>query len=267
MFREYGVIALPSTVMVGRSGKIDFIYPSFPIAAMPQFSEKIMELLGKKAEKKLEEAKLKGKDSQSVRLYNYALQMYRRGLAEQALSALKKSLAIDPDSAWAHNLMGIVLHETGAVESSRTEFQKAVDLDRANAPAHLNYGLLMYEAGKYSEAEKSVRSALALRNDMAEAHYVLGLVHAEAGDPAAAQKELEAALAIFAGRKSGAAVTDPLAYNRISALLALSELYARGGNEKKCLDVLRQAAQIALGTEGAQDKGHMRRGKNLMVHE
>ena len=46
LFKSYGVIALPSTVMVGKTGKIDFIYSSFSLAAHPVIAGKINELIG-----------------------------------------------------------------------------------------------------------------------------------------------------------------------------------------------------------------------------
>ena len=45
-FREYGVIALPSTIMIAKTGKIQFIYSSFPMSAHSVISDKIEELVG-----------------------------------------------------------------------------------------------------------------------------------------------------------------------------------------------------------------------------
>lgn len=72
-FRDYGVIALPSTIMVNKAGKINYIYPSFPLAAQPLLARKIDELVGiVTVEKEKEEVKT-GEDSRSARLYRYAL--------------------------------------------------------------------------------------------------------------------------------------------------------------------------------------------------
>jgi peroxiredoxin len=32
-FKEYGVIAIPSTIMIAETGKIEFMYPSLPVSA------------------------------------------------------------------------------------------------------------------------------------------------------------------------------------------------------------------------------------------
>ena len=97
IFREYGVIALPSTVMINRAGTVEFIYPSFPLSARPIFTEKVKILAGLASEAvNVEKEKTKGPDSHSVRLYNYSLQMFKKGLLEQAMSPLKKSIEMDP---------------------------------------------------------------------------------------------------------------------------------------------------------------------------
>ncbi|RJQ48160.1 MAG: hypothetical protein C4538_04355 [Nitrospiraceae bacterium] len=265
-FREYGVIALPSTIMIGRSGKIEFIYPSFPLAALPVFHEKVLELTGVQEVRKKEEAKVRGKDSQSERLYHYALQMYKKGLTEQSLSPLRKSISLDPDYSQSHNLMGIIQWESGNTDASGEEFVRAIELDRNNALSHFNYGLLLFEKEKYSEAEKYLRSSIALRDSLAEAHYILGLLYSETDKAGEAVKELETALTLFAKRNMLPVVFDSTAHYRISALVALSDLYVRSGNEKMCLNLLQQATAIALGTEGKADKG-TRQKKYLMVYE
>jgi peroxiredoxin len=67
-FQEYGVIALPTTVMVNKTGKVQFIYPSFPQAAYPLIAEQVKILMGMAVPAKEEEV-IKGPDSKSSRLY------------------------------------------------------------------------------------------------------------------------------------------------------------------------------------------------------
>ncbi len=45
LYVEYGIIALPSTFMVGVEGEIEYISTSFPLSAGPLFSKKIKELI------------------------------------------------------------------------------------------------------------------------------------------------------------------------------------------------------------------------------
>lgn len=270
IFREYGVIALPSTVMIDKAGKIKFIYPSFPLAAQPVFTEEIRRLTGLvqvTAEK--EEEKKKGPDSHSVRLYNYALQMYKKGLPEQALSPLDKSVELDAEFAPSHNLMGIILWKQHNYEGAIGAFNKSVTLDQTYVPAHFNYGILMFESGKYSEAEKHFKEALSLNNRMAEAHYVLGLLYKKTNREEEAVRELGTALSLFEKSKTSSAyeIYAPSAFHRISTLYALSELYKKKGETGKALDVLQKAAQLALGLEMKNEKETLHRSRDLMLYE
>jgi Tfp pilus assembly protein PilF/alkyl hydroperoxide reductase subunit AhpC len=270
IFREYGVIALPSTIMIDKTGKITFIYPSFPLAARPLFTEKINTLIGlaETVEKK-EAEKTKGKDSHSVRLYNYALQMYKHGLLEQALSPLKKSLELDPDLTSSHNLMGIVLWKRGNFEGSVEEFKHAIKLDNNNVPAQFNYGLLLFESEKYTEAEKHFRKVISLDDKLAEVHYVLGLLYKKTNREREAMEELGSALVLFEERKTASVyeIYSPAAYQRISALYALSELHGRKGEAEKALDLLQKAVKITLGLEMKSEQGHLYRSRDLMIYE
>lgn len=268
IFREYGVIALPSTVMIDRAGKIKFIYPSFPLAGQPLFAEKIRSLIGlAPAEKEPEERT--GQDSHSVRLYNYALQMYKKGLAEQALSPLRKSVELAPDLSLSHNLMGIILWKRGNFEGAIEEFKKAVTLDKNYVPAHFNYGVLLFESEKYPEAEGHFKEALALNTGMAEARYVLGILYKKTGRDAEAVSELSTALTLFESRKTASVyeIYAPSPFHRISTLYALSELYRKKGETGKALDVLQKAAGLALGLEIKNGKENLQRSRDLMVYE
>lgn len=267
VFRDYGVIALPSTIMVGRNGKIEFIYPSFPISAQAVFSEKIPELTGTQAARKKEDVKIKGPDSQASRLYHYALQMYKRGLLEQAVSPLKKSLSLDTENAWSHNLMGIVLWARGNFDGAVAEFNRALELDINNNAAHFNYGLMLFENDKYGDAEKHFKTALALNDNFAEAHYILGMLYKITNRHNDALKELQTSFALLEKKKSAPVFLESSAYQRISTLFALSELYAQSGDQKACLELLHKAAQTALGIDSKTDKEHLYRSKDLMVYE
>ncbi len=268
IFREYGVIALPSTLMIDKTGKIKFIYPSFPLASQPLFTEEIKSLIGIiKPAPDMEAKNADGPGSHSDRLYSYAHQMYKRGLVEQALSPLKKSMQMAPEYAPSHNLMGIILWKIGNLKDAADEFELAIKLDKNNAPAYFNYGLLLFENDKYAEAEAHIKSAVSLNNNLAEAHYVLGMIYKKRKHVSDALKELEEALTLFDKKKKTPALYDTSDYNRISVLYSLSKLYAENGDYKKALDLLIKATQVSLGLEDKEETDHLHRSGDLMIYE
>lgn len=268
IFREYGVIALPSTVMIDKTGKIRFIYPSFPIAARPLLSRQIKDLIGiEEFSGKMEEVKTKGHDSHSRRLYHYSLQMCRKGLFQQALSPLEKSLKLDPDFAWSHNLMGIILWKKNNFNGAVEEFNHAIKLDVNNAPAHFNYGLLLFENEKYSEAEKHFTTSIALDNTMAGAHYILGFLYKKTDRTDEALNELKKALNLFEEKGRERLTIDSSTFQLVSTLYGLSELYKNMGDDKRAIELLQKAARVALGIGDKTEGGYLDRGKDLMIYE
>jgi Flp pilus assembly protein TadD/peroxiredoxin len=267
IFKEYGVIALPSTIMIDKAGIIKFIYPSFPITAREVFPEQIMDLIGLvSSAKKEDEEKKKGTGSRSERLYRYALQMYKRGLFEQSVSPLKKSIELAPDYPWGHNLMGVILSKRGNFDESSAEFIKAIELDQNNGPAHFNYGLILFDNEKYKESAEYLKKSLAINKNMPEAHFILGLLNKKTGKTDIAMREFETAFDTFNKISSGA-VNKQSKFLMISALYALSDLYAAQGNDKKALDSLRKAIQIALGLDSGLQKKQIYRGREFMMYE
>ncbi len=266
VFRDYGVVALPSTIMVNKKGKIDFIYPSFPLVASKLFTENIEELVGiSRPVIKTSEVE-KGTDTKARRLYNYALLMYKKGLIEQALSPLKKSIALEPDMGWSHNLMGIILWKSGNFESAVEEFKTAIKIDRRNAQAHFNYGLLLFKSGKLNEAEKQLDISMAIDDSVSETHYVLGLLCKKTGRFDEAVKNLRRALAIYEEENVAALIYDPVYFHRISAYYELSELYAEKGDLKTSRELLRKATRAALGVEGEAERP-IYISEDLMIYE
>lgn len=269
-FKEFGIIALPSTIMVNKAGKIQFIYPSFSISARPVISKQIRNLIGiDTAVQKKESKEEKKPDARSDMFYNYALNMYKKGLLEQALSPLEKSLKLNPDYSWSHNLIGIILWKKGNFDRSMEEFRKAITLDKNNIAAHLNYAALLFEQGKLDEAEKILLSSTSKQAKFkVRAHYLLGLVYKNTNRIDQAVGELELAnsiLEVWAYEKED---FHFFTFSfRIPMLRALSELYSSKGNNEKALELLHKAIGYALGFEGKPVTGPLNKRNDIMVYE
>jgi tetratricopeptide (TPR) repeat protein len=269
IFRKYGVIALPSTIMINAKGEIEFIYPSFPLAAHPLFKKKIDSLMGLTDENKEVESQQKAAESQSARFYSYAVQMYKKGMLEQAISPLKKTIEITPDYCSARNLMGAILWKKGNFEDARNEFYMASQIDDESVPAYFNYAVLMYESEDYSSAEEYLKKVIDLDNTVAEAHYLLGLLYIKNKRDEKAASELGTALSLFEKRResTGYEIHAPSAFHRMSTLYALSGLYRKKGDTEEALSLLQRAAEIALGHNVESDNIHLDRGIDVMIDE
>jgi len=268
-FREYGIIALPSTVMIGKTGTIDFIYSSFPLSARPVISGRIQELVGvAESDEKKRESKKIITATKSSRLYNYALQMFKRGLLEQSLSALTKSLELNPDDSWSHNLKGVILWKKGLLDLARREFMAAIRIDETNVAPHINSAVLLIAEGKYDEAEKILITSPDAENDLKiRAHQLLGMVYAKTNRVDKAIRELETAADIVdrTSNENNVMVTSPFT-SEISISHDLSVLYAKKGDRINAQKMLNKALHEALGIEGSFADQHLEH-RDLMLYE
>lgn len=269
-FKDYGVIALPSMIMVNKSGLIHFIYPSFPIAARPLITDKIRELTGiVEVAHKRQVAKKKEADTKSKRLYYYALQMYKKNLLEQAHSALNKSIELTPDDSWARNLMGIILWKKGSNDNSMEEFNRAIELDKKNIVAHLNYTVMLVNQGKYDEAENFLKtSPTADINLKIRAHHLLGKIYMKTNRTDKAIEELELAYSLY-GIKAADIIDakPPYISAKVSIINDLSLLYKKKGNGGKALELLQEALHEVLGLTGSTNTEQIDQRLDLMLYE
>jgi tetratricopeptide (TPR) repeat protein len=269
IFRKYGVIALPSTIMINKKGEIKFIYPSFPLAAHPLFKKEIDSLMGLVEESKEDASQQKAAESQAVRFYSYAVQMYKKGMLEQAISPLRKSIETTPDYSSARNLMGAILWKKGNFEDARNEFYLASQIDDKSLPAYFNSAVLMYESEDYGSAERYLKKVVDVDDTVAEAHYLLGLLYIKGERDEKAAAELSRALSLFEKRRqsTGYEIHAPSAFHRISTLYALSGLYRKKGDTEEALSLLQRAVEIALGHDMETDNIHLDRGIDVIIDD
>jgi tetratricopeptide (TPR) repeat protein len=186
--------------------------------------------------------------------------MYKRGLYDQAISPLGKSIELSPDYIWSRNLRGIILAKRGDFDSAEAAFEKAINVDPDNVMPYFNYGVLLYENGRYRDAEKQFNTSLAMNSNLAVAHYFLGLVFQRTNKPDKAMEAFEKALGIVRTHESAQSQQALILYS-------LSELYEKKGDIAAAFSYLKKAVNAAVdsGDEKAGDMSGKNRG--LMLYE
>ena len=81
------------------------------------------------------------------------------GKHSEAASALREALRVDPDSAYAHNALGIALLRLGRHREAIAKFQDAVVRAPRWAYPHHNLALTYLEMRRLSEADRAYQSA------------------------------------------------------------------------------------------------------------
>ncbi len=125
-------------------------------------------------------------------LLNEARSALDRKDYEAAIAPLKKVLAEEPGSAYAHFQLGYAYAGLKRFEDARDEYRRAAELDPDLAEAHLNLGLLLLDRDP-SAAVAPLRKAVELLPAQSRPHYLLGRALEGSGDLAGATAALRGA--------------------------------------------------------------------------
>ncbi len=100
----------------------------------------------------------------------------RRYLAHwrDTVTLCEHMLALTPDAASVHNMLGIALQSQGKFDEAIEHYRYALQIRPDFAQAHNNAGCALRSQGKLNEAVSHFRQTLQLKPDSAEAHNNLG---------------------------------------------------------------------------------------------
>jgi chemotaxis protein methyltransferase CheR len=123
-----------------------------------------------------------------------AVELAAAGRFPEALSALERSLADDPDDLPARLTLANLQCITGDFEEACRTYETAIALEPLSAEAHALLGVARAEAKQFAEARRELSRAVFLEPSFPLAHYYLGRV-AEAGkDHDAARRAYRSAI-------------------------------------------------------------------------
>lgn len=121
---------------------------------------------------------------------------HRRGRLPEAARAYKRILGLDPRSAHALHLLGLVRHQQGDQGEARALIERAIAVNAGNAAYHNSLGLVRLAEGDADAAAAAFRAALARDPLMAEAFNNLGNAEQKRGRLAEAVESYDRALAL-----------------------------------------------------------------------
>ena len=141
-------------------------------------------------------------EMKTQRMENVALEI-GSGLKEMnagnltgAVADFRKAVQAAPQSADAHNHLGVALANLGQTDAAMAEFQKAIELQPKTAAAYNNVADLMAKQGDLDAAIDQLHKAITLKADLAQAHYNLGLLLLKKGEKRQSREEFTKAAAL-----------------------------------------------------------------------
>lgn len=107
--------------------------------------------------------------------------LLEQGRGQEARDMLARAIAGGLDSAPAHSLMGLILHQLGDFPGCERALCQAVRLAPHDGAAEFALASISYRLGKETEAEAAARRAMAKGMDDAPLHMLLGRIFNKQG--------------------------------------------------------------------------------------
>ena len=101
---------------------------------------------------------------------------HQAGELEQAATAFREALAVQPDFLPARYNLGVTLNDLERFPAAIVELERVVAEEAAHADAHRALGFAYSQVRDLDAAIRHLRQAIALRPDFAEAHLNLGML-------------------------------------------------------------------------------------------
>jgi len=112
---------------------------------------------------------------------------------DEAITHLRKAIALYPNFMMAHNDLGAQLLELGQLDEAAAELRTAIKLDPKAFNPQLNLGVVLIRQRQFAEAAQVLDAALSIDAQPPAAHLYAGVAHMMLHEAERAEKELRAA--------------------------------------------------------------------------
>jgi tetratricopeptide (TPR) repeat protein len=167
-YRGYGVVAVPSTAILGEGGVIRYAVNGYPSFVHAEMKEQVEVLLGLRKPETAVAAKADTayKPNRKALLnYNLGRRLYASGMSDKAEQKLATAVGADPNWAAPHVLLGDIRlarakKDPGKAAEAKKEFEAAVAAEKENVVARTGLARVYWNMGAAAEAEKEVGEAI-----------------------------------------------------------------------------------------------------------
>lgn len=183
-FHDYGIIAVPTTVILDKDRKIIFEMSGFPLVGVRDMIHFLAAAIEGKAAP-AEVAKKTGyqPDKKAVRAWNMGTKALKsERTAHTAEMWFKKAISADPDFILSHLSLGSYYQEQGDLGKAKEQFQQALTRQPDNASALSKMGLLLLNESSNAAAKTMLEKAIKADESYVPSYYYLGYLTGKEGD-------------------------------------------------------------------------------------
>ncbi|MHB8832758.1 MAG: redoxin domain-containing protein [Desulfobacteria bacterium] len=201
-FRNYGVVAVPSTGVLARGNVLREAFNGYPSFVFLDLKARVEELhgLGPKETAVAAKADTSHKPTRPALLnYNLGRRLFAFGMPDKAEPKLRSAAAADPKWAAPNVLLGEVLlsrsgKDPGKVAEARKAFEAAVASEEGNVVARTGLARVYWLSGQGADAEREVDAALKKSATYPPALLLKASILARKGDVPGAEKLVREAI-------------------------------------------------------------------------
>lgn len=124
---------------------------------------------------------------------NRGLEAHLAGKLDEATTAYREALALDPQNKFAYFNLGLIDQTQNHLEAAENNYRVALGIDPDFPSALFNLAIVRKALGDPQEAIRLYRHVISITPDNASAHLNLGFLLRDAGDTAGANAELATA--------------------------------------------------------------------------
>jgi peroxiredoxin len=233
VFSEYGVVAVPSTVLLDAKGTIVFALDGFPTGAEDELENAVKVLLGLEVAPTTPLVSDLIMQPRALGYFNMGKTFLRQGFYDKALANFEQAAQADTMATNVQLLIGETKVLLGDWQGALGHLDRAAQGESYTDLAHVLRSEVKLQTGRTEEAIADAEKALEIHPDYLKALMALGRARLAAGDFEGASE------ALLAARRMNPLLPAPYYY--------LGELHLLEGRKEETLSALRSGVEVALG--------------------
>ncbi len=235
-FHDYGVIALPTTVIMDKDRMIKDELSGYPLVGSETMVDFIISTIEGKKTLVVEGKVGYQPNKNALRFYNMGKTTLRsKRMAETAEMWFKKAIEADAAFVLPHLSLGKIYLQRGDTALAQAEYKEALARSPEHPIALCELGMILVNEGKGKEGAALFEAARKVEETYAPCYYYAGYAHGKEG-------RMEDALKLFDEAKK----LNPFDYN---IFVYQGKAFEAHKDQKKAFDAYKKALEIILHLE------------------